>query len=320
VAKGQRYVRIDYRFECSGMSPEKLGLLGVLVLANVAFVLAWVRYARSGEARATPTGKSPSPTFTDIAIGFVTDFLDALGIGSYAPTTALFKFRGVPSDDLIPGTLNVGHNAAAFVETVVFVTAVAVDPVLLTAMVASATVGAWLGAGVVSGLPRRTIQLLMGVALLTAATFFLMANLGLFPVGGEAMGLVGWRFGVAVSVNFVLGALMSVGIGPYAPSMVMLALLGLHPLGAFPIMMGTCGIVQPVASLRFFKTSRFAHGPALGLTIGGAMGVLMAIFIVRKLPLIALRWLVIVVVVYAAVSMLRSAFRDRVSVIATPAT
>jgi uncharacterized membrane protein YfcA len=295
------------------MNAAKLALLAALVVVNVAFVLAWVRDARRRSVR-------PAPTAGDIAIGFGTDFLDALGIGSFAPTTALFKFRGTPSDELIPGTLNVGHNAAAFMETAVLVTAVAVEPVLLIAMIVSATLGAWLGAGVVSGLPRRAIQISMGVALLTAAIFFVMANFGRFPVGGTAMGLEGWRFGVAVGVNFVFGALMSVGIGPYAPSMVLLALLGLHPLGAFPIMMGTCGIVQPVASLRFFKTGRFAYGPALGLTIGGIVGVLIAIFIVRQLPLLALRWLVIVVVAYAAVSMLRSAFQERAAAVVTPAT
>jgi uncharacterized membrane protein YfcA len=295
------------------VSPAKVGLLAALVVVNVAFVLAWLRDARRRTVR-------PAPTLADIAIGFVTDFLDGLGIGSFAPTTALFKFRGIPSDELIPGTLNIGHNAAAIIETVVFVTAVAVEPVLLAAMVASATLGAWLGAGVVSRLPRRAIQLFMGFALLAAAVFFLMGNLHAFPVGGTAMGLEGWRFGLAVGVNFVLGALMSVGIGAYAPDMVLLALLGLHPLGAFPIMMGTCGLVQPVASLRFFKSGRFAFGPALGLTIGGSVGVLVAIFIVRQLPLLALRWLIIVVVTYAAVSMLRSAFRERAAALATPAT
>jgi uncharacterized membrane protein YfcA len=295
------------------MNAAKLALLAALVVINVAFVLAWVRDARRRSVR-------PAPTAGDIAIGFGTDFLDALGIGSFAPTTALFKLRGTPPDELIPGTLNVGHNAAAFVETAVLVTAVAVEPVLLIAMIASATLGAWLGAGVVSGLPRRAIQLFMGAALLIAAIFFVIANFGAFPVGGTAMGLEGWRFGVAVGVNFVFGALMSVGIGPYAPSMVLLALLGLHPLGAFPIMMGTCGLVQPVASLRFFKTGRFAYGPALGLTIGGIAGVLIAIFIVRQLPLLALRWLVIVVVAYAAVSMLRSAYRERGTALVTPAT
>jgi uncharacterized membrane protein YfcA len=289
-----------------------IGFLSVLTIINILFLIGWLRARRTHPLR-------DKPTAGDIAVGFVTDFFDSLGIGSFAPTTAIFKLRGRPADELIPGTLNVGHNASAFVETVFFVTAVAVDPLLLTAMVGSATLGAWLGAGTVSRLPRRAIQLFMGFALLTAATFFVIANLGAFPVGGEAMSLPGWRFGLAVGVNFILGALMSVGIGAYAPCMVLLALLGLHPLGAYPIMMGTCGLVQPVASLQFFKTSRFSWGASLGLTIGGVLGVLVAVFVVKQLPLKTLRWLVMIVVAYAAVSMLRSAFKAQPAGEALPA-
>jgi uncharacterized membrane protein YfcA len=282
------------------VNATKVGLLTVLVLANIAFVIGWIWAARRYRLR-----ERPGPA--DIAIGVVTDFLDTLGIGSYAPTTALFKFRGKPADELIPGTLNVGHNASAFLETVLFVTTVAVEPVLLACMVASAAAGAWLGAGVVSRLPRRTIQLFMGVALLVAAFFFLLKNLGAFPPGGTAFALAGWRFALAVGVSFVLGALMCIGIGNYAPIVIMLSLLGMHPLAAFPIMMASDGILQPVASLRFFRSGRFAHGPSLGLIIGGVVGVLIAFYIVKQLPLTAMRWLVIVVVSYAAVSMLRSA-------------
>jgi len=100
---------------------------------------------------------------------------------------------------------------------------------------------------------------------------------------------------------------MCIGIGNYAPLMIMLALMGMHPLAAFPIMMTSDGILQPVASLGFFRSGRFAHGPSLGLIIGGVLGVLIAFYIVKHLPLTAMRWLVIVVVSYAAVSMLRSA-------------
>src|SRR5438105_1802364 len=211
------------------MSWTLLGFLAALVAVNIAFLIGWLRARRTHPLRDRPTAG-------DVVIGFVTDFFDALGIGSFAPTTALFKLRGRPADELIPGTLNVGHNPPAFVETAIFVTAVVVDPLLLVAMVGSATLGAYLGAGIVSRLQRRTIQLFMGAALLIAAVFFAIANLGAFPVGGEATGLAGWRFGLAVAVNFVLGALTSVGIGPYAPCMVLLALLGLHPLSAYPIM------------------------------------------------------------------------------------
>jgi len=286
------------------MNATTVGLLAAIALVNVAFVVGWVWAVRRHHLHGRPDP-------VDIGIGSLTCFLDALGIGSFAPTTALFKFRGKPADELIPGTLNVGLNLTAFLESMLFISAVPVQPALLACMLATAAGGAWLGAGVVSRLPRRSIQLFMGAALLIAALFFAMRNLGVFPPGGAALGLGGWRFLLAVSVSFVLGALMCIGIGNYAPLMILLALLGMHPLAAFPIMMGSDGILQPVASLGFFRSGRFAHVPALGLSIGGIAGVLVAFFIVKSLPLTMMRWGVTLVVCYAALSMLHSAHAER---------
>ncbi len=285
------------------MNIPKLILFSALALVNIAFVLAWI-----GAARRTPVHERVTPV--DILIGFVTDFFDTLGIGSFATTTAIFKLRGKPADELIPGTLNIGHNASAALSTIIMVTIVAVDPLLLVLMVGSAAMGAWLGAGVATRLPKRTLQLVMGIALLIAGITLALSNLGALPAGGTAMALAGWKLYAAVGANFVFGALMSAGIGLYAPCMIMLALMGLNPLAAFPIMMGACGLVQPVAGLRFLETSRFAWGASLGLIIGGVIGTLIAAFIVKSLPLPALRWLVIVVVAYASFMMLRSARID----------
>jgi uncharacterized membrane protein YfcA len=286
------------------MSTPLLLLLAAAAIVNVAFCVAWwrARLHYPGRKRTTPL---------EVLIGFGVSFLDALGIGSFAPTTAVLKLRGDPPDELIPGTLNVGLNAPAAVEIAIFVTSVAVSPVLLTTMVASSCLGAWLGAGVVSRLPRRAIQLVMGAALFIAACVFAATNLKLLPGGGTALFLVGWKFVLAVAVNFVLGALMSAGIGLYAPCMIMLALLGLNPLSAFPIMMGSCGMLQPIASLKFFRTQRFAFGTSVGLAIGGIGGVLVAVYLVRQLPVASLRWLVFGVVLYAATSMLRSYATER---------
>ena len=284
------------------MNAAQLAFLVSVGLAGAAFVLGAVRAAR----RST-TLRWPTPV--ELLIGFITDFFDTLGIGSFAPTTAIYKLRRIVPDELIPGTLNVGHAPSAVTEALIFVTAVVVDPLLLITAIGSAAAGAWLGAGVVARLPRRAIQVIMGIALLIAGTVFACMNLGALPGGGTAMTLGGWKFGLAVGINFVLGALMSVGIGLYAPCMVTLALLGMHPLAAFPIMMGSCALLQPVASLRFFQSGRFAWGPSLGLVFGGVIGVLIAAYVVKNLPLIALRWLVIAVIAYAAFAMLRSAAR-----------
>ena len=284
------------------MNAAQLAFYVAIGLAAVAFIIGALRAAR----RST-TVRWPTPV--ELLIGFVTDFFDTLGIGSFAPTTAIYKLRRMVPDELIPGTLNAGHAPSAIAEALIFVTAIVVDPVLLVAAVGSAAAGAWLGAGVVARLPRRAIQALMGVALAVAGTVFTAINLGALPGGGTAMSLGGWKFGLAVGINFILGALMSAGIGMYAPCMITLALLGMHPLAAFPIMMGACALLQPVASLRFLQTGKFAWGPSLGLVFGGMIGVFIAAYVVKSLPLVALRWLVIVVIAYAAFAMLRSAAR-----------
>jgi uncharacterized membrane protein YfcA len=284
------------------MNAAQIAFYVAIGIAGVAFIIGGIRAARHN-----PQVRRPTPL--ELLIGFVTDFFDTLGIGSFAPTTAIYKLRRIVPDELIPGTLNVGHTPAAIAEALIFVTAILVDPVLLVTMVGVAAAGAWLGAGIVARLPRRAIQVAMGIALLMAGTAFAAKNLGALPPGGTAMSLSGWQFGLAVGINFVLGVLMSAGIGLYAPCMITLALLGMHPLAAFPIMMGACALLQPVASLRFFQTGKFAWGPALGLAFAGVFGVLIAAYIVKSLPLLWLRWLVVVVIAYTAFAMLRSAAR-----------
>ncbi len=226
----------------------------------------------------------------------------------HAQITALFKLRGKPKDELIPGMLNVGSAVPAFLGSLVFFGATAVEPVLLASMVISSGFGAWVGAGVVSRMLRRGIQLFMGIGLLIAAGFFAMSALGVIPPSGAAMGLSGWRFAVAVFANFAFGALMCIGIGNYAPSMVLLGLLGMHPIAAYPIMIGSDGVPIPVAMIGFLRSGRFSHSCALGLTLGGLIGTLCAFPLVNLIGqhLTLMRWLVIVVVIYAAVSMLRS--------------
>ena len=291
------------------MVSAQVVLYASLVVVNLAFIYAWITEAGRRKSQQRPRRG-------DIAIGVGTNFLDTLGIGSYAQITALFKLRGYPQDDLIPGTLNVGNTIPQLVSTLLFITAISVEPVLLTCMVLSAGAGAWIGAGIVSRMRQRTIQLFMGVALLIAACFFIMTNVGILPPTGTAMGLAGWRFVVAVGANFILGALMCVGIGNYAPTMALLALLGMHPIAVYPIMIGSDGVLIPVASLGFLKSGRFAPGVALGLTLGGVFGTLLAFPLIKTLGdhLTALRWAVIVVIVYAALSMLRSARRTEAPV------
>jgi uncharacterized membrane protein YfcA len=284
------------------MNTAKVVLFAALGVVTLVFIAAWVRAVR----RARPEG-GLAPTPLELALGLVTNFFDTLGIGSFASTTSVFKLRRMVPDEKIPGTLNVGHALPTVAQALIFIAIVNVGMATLIALIAASVAGAWLGAGVVSALPRRSVQLGMGCALLVAAGLFVMTNLGLLPGGGEALSLQGWRFAAGLAGNFVLGALMTLGIGLYAPCMILVSLLGMNPIAAFPIMMGSCAFLMPVGSLRFIEKGSYAPRPALGLALGGIPGVLIAAFIVKSLPVTALRWLVVAVVLYAAVAMLRSA-------------
>ncbi|MGB8909382.1 MAG: sulfite exporter TauE/SafE family protein [Candidatus Cybelea sp.] len=278
-----------------------IGLLLVGLMMVVALVRALPRHR--------PVMPEPLAAAIAIAIGFVTNFFDTLGIGSFATTTSLFKFLRFVPDERIPGTLNVGHALPTVVEAAIFIGIIAVEPRTLILLILAAVIGAWLGAGLVARLPRRYVQIGMGTALLAAAALFIMSNLkgSQFGLGGTALGLEGARLAIGVTVSFFLGALMTIGIGLYAPCMIMVSLLGMNPIAAFPIMMASCAFLMPVASLRFIRFDAFSMRAALGLTLGGIPGVLIAAYIVKSLPLVAVRWLVVVVVIYAAVVMLRSA-------------
>ena len=293
------------------LSPIPILLAG-LALVTVVFIVAWRLSAR----RRRPVHGQPKlvPTL----VGFVGLFFDTLGIGNYAPTTAVFKLTKMVPDEHIPGTLSVGSAVPVALEAFAFVSAIAVDPLTLALLVPIGTAGTWLGARVVSRLPRRPIQIGMGVALLVGAVFMLLTNLQLIPGGGDAIGFSGATLAGAAVVNFCLGALMALGIGCYAPSLLVFSLLGMSPRSAFPIMMGSAAYMIPVAGIRFAKAGRFDGTVALALTLGGIPGVLIAAFVVKSLPLQAIRWLVVVVVAYASVAML-SAARVRASVSLDPA-
>jgi uncharacterized membrane protein YfcA len=286
------------------LTPKAI-LIALLGAAGIAFVVFWVVQVRGAAGRRRPT-------LRQLGIGIVTDFCDMLGVGSFAPTTSLYKLGGVVADEKIPGTLNVGHMIPTFAEAVISILIIAVDveAKTLTLMIGAAAAGAWLGAGVVSGWPRRRIQLGMGVLLVAAVGIMVARLTGIVPAGGEALGLSGTRLAIGIAGNFVLGALMTLGIGLFAPCMILVALLGMKETAAFPIMMGSCAFLMPVASVRFVRSGRYDLPAALGLTLGGTPAVLLAAFVVKSLPLGTVKWLVVVVVVYTAVAMLRSAVRD----------
>jgi len=292
------------------MADATTALLLALALLATGFAVAWGRALRAAPPAREPGADVGPPGWRSIVLGGVTNFFDTLGVGSFAPTTAVCRLLGLVPDRLLPGTLNVGHALPSVAQALIFIAIIEVGPATLAGMIAASMAGAWLGAGAVARWPRRRVQTGMGVALLVAAGFMLRQLVAGTPAGADAVSLDGARLVLGLAGNFVLGALMTIGIGLYAPCMILVTLLGMNVKAAFPIMMGSCAFLMPLAGWRFVTARAYAPRVALGLTLGGIPAVLLAAYVVRALSLGSVRALVVGVAVYTAATMLRAAARD----------
>ncbi len=287
------------------MMTVKNALFLGLALVSLGFILTWVILART---RRTPAlSDEKTSLWYHALVGLILGFFDTLGIGNFAPTTSAIKMRGSLPDEKIPGTLNVGYALPTVTQAFIYLSIIEVEVWTLVLMILAAVLGAWLGAGVVARWPRRRIQVGMGLALLGAAVLLVLAQFKVGPPEGTARTLTETTLGLALLGNFLLGALMTVGIGLYAPCLIMVSLLGMDPKAAFPIMMGSCAFLMPIGGVRFIRAGSYSLSTALTLTCTAIPGVLVAAFLVGEMDLRAVRWLVIVVVVLTAGMMLRSA-------------
>jgi len=281
-----------------------IALLVPIALATLLFSIVLVKAA---------IAKRAGPTAETMALGAVVSFFDTLGIGSFAPTTAWLKFRRLVPDRKIPPTILVGLTTPAVVESVIFLKqlGVKVDPVLLVGCVVACLMGGLIGAPLVHRTRVWIVQLIVAVGLLAAATAYAMTNLHMFPGGGTLSSLSPALTILAIVANFLFGVLLNYGVGNYAPTLVILSLMGMDPRLCFPIMAGAAALMGAGAGVRHINTGQLDLRVVIGLTIGSIPAVFIAAYIVVTMPLELLRWLVLVVVLYAAAIMLHAALLGR---------
>ena len=283
-------------------------LLGLLILLVAYFSFIYV----SDIIKASKAGKIGNKNFVALGvIGFTANFFDTLGVGSFAIITSIVRFFKITDDRTLPGTLNVSCTIPTALEAIIFLTVIKVDKVTLISMIMAAVLGAIVGADIVSKFDIRKVRIGMGLALIVVAIMMLSGLLHLMPVGGTAEGLTGIKLIIAIGANFMLGALMQLGVGLYAPCMALIYALGMNPLAAFPIMMGSCAFLMPAGSAQFVKKGAYDRKASIAITLFGSAGVLIAAYIVKSLPLGIVKWLVVVIVIYTSIMLLVSAYKSR---------
>lgn len=282
-------------------------LVDILRLVFIAGGLVFIFMLVQACWRKKQSGSFETTPFWPVAlIGGVANFLDTLGVGSFAVKTACYKQFKLIDDRVLPGTLNGQCVLPTVTQSLIFVGAVAVEPLTLISMMMAAAAGAAWGARHVASFDRQTIRLVMAISLLVVAGLIFAGLLGLFPVGGDAMGLSGYKLAIALLGNFIFGVLMNVGIGLFAPCMTLVYLLGMNPLAAFPIMMGSTAVLSVFSAGTFIRRGAFDAKAVLAVAIFGPIGVVLAAMLVKSMDMEMLKWLVAFIVIYTSWTMYAS--------------
>ena len=279
-----------------------IALLIPLALAIVVYASALARAAMARRAK---------PTLEALALGAFVNFFDTFGIGSFAQTTAWMKFRKMVPDRLIPPTMIAGLTPPAMVESIIFLIllGVRVDPVLLFGGAMATFAGGVVGAPLVVRARVWIVQMTVAIGLAAAGIATVLAIFGALPTGGTASGLPMGLTVIAIAASFVFGLLANFGVGNYAPTLAMLSLMGMDPHYCFPIMASGASLMGAGSSMRFIKVPELDLRIVVGLTLGGIPAVLIAALIVKEMDVDVLRWVVTVVVFYAAAVMARAAVK-----------
>src|SRR5262245_13105840 len=204
------------------MPDAKTTLFVLLGVVGVVFLAVWI------PALLRTKGERVAPNLWELVVGFVTDFFDTLGIGSFATTTTLYRARRTIDDRLLPGTLNVGHTLPTIAQAFIYIQVIQVEMETLVLMILAAVLGSLVGAPIVCRWQRRNVQIGLGLALLVLSGVLIYRQLWTQPTTGTTE-LSGTMLVAGIVGNFLLGALMTIGVGLYAPCLVMVSMLGMNP-------------------------------------------------------------------------------------------
>ncbi|MGT2933797.1 sulfite exporter TauE/SafE family protein [Streptococcus catagoni] len=247
--------------------------------------------------------------FTGFWIGLITDALDTLGIGSFATTTTFFKVTKLVDDDSkLPGTMTVGHVIPVLIQSLCFIFVVRVETLTLISMAAAAFIGAYFGTRITKNWHTPTVQMILGCLLILASgimIFRMITNPG-SEIAHSAHGLHGIWLLIGIIFNCIIGILMTMGLGNYAPELIFFSLMGLSPAVAMPVMMLDAAMIMTASSRQFIKDDRVSWKGLIGLSTGGVIGVLLAVFFLTNLDINSLKKLVVIIVIFTGIILIRS--------------
>lgn len=280
-------------------------ILILVVLVNGLFA---IRFVLDVLQHKEELKEEPGNPVAMAIVSFFMFFLSTFGISDFAIGSSLYPKAKWVSDKKLPGTLNTECVIPVAVMALAYISSIEVGLLTLVTAIVCQVVGAYVSPRYVTKLPANQIKRFVAAGLFIAAGLILAGKFGIYPSGGEFSSLEGGSLILFALLCMLFGALNNIGIGSYALTMATVYAMGLNPSIAFPIMMGACTFSVPIGSMQFIKLDSYSRKITLFTSTFGVLGVLVAAFVVKSLDVSALLWVVVVVVLYSAITMLKSSF------------
>ena len=263
-----------------------LALLGmILIIALLAMYYKKVKNTERGEEN-LQFGKKHA--VYNAVVALIANFLDVEGIGTHAVNAVAFKLGKSVEDGNIPGTMNVGAAVPCCLAAFLFFPMYNAQPLTLVLLIAAAVAGAFLLAGIIGKLNMLGIRLLMGVGLIIMSVFMLIRafKLGNVDFEGTAIELTGVKLVIGILCSFIFGGLMNIGVGYYAPMLAICSMLGLDVTSSMAIVFGACSMLMAFGNgPQLIKTGKVDIVASACQIVFGSIGVALAYFLVKGLPM-----------------------------------
>lgn len=283
-------------------------LLLFVIIINGLFAVTFIRDLIKNKGMFMKEDGNPIVMAISSFIIFV---LSTFGISDFAVSTVLYRKMKFVNDKKLPGTLNTQCVLPVAAMALIYISSIEVEITTLLVCIIAQVIGAYIGPRFVVKMNVTSIKKFISVGLIIAAVLILMGKFGVYPSGGEAVGLTGWKLVMLGVLSLLFGAFNNVGIGSYALTMATVYALGLNPAVAFPIMMGACTFSVPVGSMQFIKLDSYSRKITFFTSTFGVLGVIVAAYVVKSLNVGMLQWVVVIVLLYSAYNMISEIIKNR---------
>lgn len=232
-------------------------------------------------------------------IGVASNFLDTIGIGSFAVIIAMRKMLGVMKDDVkLIGTMNIQAAITSLAQMLIFLHFVKVDFVTVIVAISMIALGGFLSGFVAVRINKQLVHKIMLWAFVITGILLFLIQIKVLDFTANNEMVTGYKLVIFAVFMLLAGILPGFGVGYYSIIESTMFLFGLKPIVAFPIMTSASSYQMPITAATFINKGKFYGKSAIIMSLFGVLGVVAAATLITNVNGYVLKWILLAIIIY----------------------